>query len=49
MNTLLLQAMPTGFAWQFFEEKKHNDWEEQRHLEREVMKGIDTSGLEKLQ
>jgi hypothetical protein len=30
------------------EEKKHNDWEEQRHLEREVMKGIDTRGLENL-
>ena len=30
------------------EEKKHNDWEEKRHLEREVLKGIDTSGLEKL-
>jgi hypothetical protein len=30
------------------EEKKHNDWEEQRHLEREVMKGVDTRGLENL-
>ncbi len=30
------------------EEKKHNDWEEQRHLEKEVMKGVDTRGLEKL-
>jgi hypothetical protein len=30
------------------EEKKHNKWEEQRHLEREVMKGIDTHGLENL-
>ena len=30
------------------EEKKHNDWQEQRHLEREVMKGIDTRGLENL-
>ena len=30
------------------EEKKHNDWEEQRHLEREVMKGVDTKGLENL-
>ncbi len=30
------------------EEKKHNSWEEQRHLEREVMKGIDTHGLENL-
>ncbi len=31
-----------------YEEKKHNNWEEQRHLEREVMKGIDTRGLENL-
>ena len=30
------------------EEKKHNKWEKQRHLEREVMKGIDTRGLENL-
>ncbi len=30
------------------EEKKRNDWEGQRHLERELLKGIDTSGLEKL-
>lgn len=30
------------------EEKKHNDWEERRHLESEVMKGVDTRGLEKL-
>jgi len=30
------------------EEKKHNKMEEQRHLEREVLKGIDTSGLENL-
>jgi len=30
------------------EEKKHNDWEEQRHLESEVMKGIDTSKLKNL-
>jgi len=30
------------------EEKKHNDWEEQRHLEREIMKGVDTRGLENL-
>ncbi len=30
------------------EEKKHNDWEEKRHLETEMLKGIDTSGLEKL-
>ena len=30
------------------EEKNHNDWQEQRHLEREVMKGIDTRGLENL-
>jgi len=30
------------------EEKKHNDWKEQRHLEREVIKGIDTRGLENL-
>ncbi len=30
------------------EEKKHNDWEEQRHLETEVMKGIDTRGLKNL-
>ena len=30
------------------EEKKHNDWEEKRHLEREVFKGIDTRGLENL-
>ena len=28
------------------EEKKQ--WKEQRHLEREVMKGIDTRGLENL-
>ncbi len=30
------------------EEKKHNDWEEKRHLETEMLKGIDTHGLEKL-
>ncbi len=30
------------------EEKKHNDWEEQRHLEKEALKGVDTRGLEKL-
>ncbi len=30
------------------EEKNRNDWEEQRHLEREVMKGINTRGLENL-
>lgn len=30
------------------EEKKHNDWEEKRHLETEMFKGIDTRGLENL-
>lgn len=30
------------------EDKKHNEWEEQRHLESQVFKGIDTSGLENL-
>lgn len=30
------------------EEKKRNTWEEQRHLEREVMKGIDTDALKNL-
>ncbi len=30
------------------EEMKHNKWEEQRHLVREVMKGIDTRGLDNL-
>jgi len=30
------------------EEKKHNDWDEQRHLESEALKGVDTSGLENL-
>ena len=30
------------------EEKKHNQWEEQRHLEREVFKGIDTDSLKSL-
>jgi len=30
------------------EEKKRNSWEEQRHLEREVMKGIDTDALKNL-
>jgi hypothetical protein len=30
------------------EEKKHNNWVEKRHLETEVLKGVDTSGLENL-
>ena len=30
------------------ETKKHNKWEEQRHLEREVMKGVDTDALKNL-
>lgn len=30
------------------EEKKHNEWEERRHLEREVLKGVDIRGLENL-
>ena len=30
------------------EEKKHNQWEEQRHLEREVFKDIDTDSLKSL-
>lgn len=30
------------------EEKKRNKWEEQRHLERQMLKGIDASGLEGL-
>lgn len=30
------------------EEKKRNSWEEQRHLEREVMKGIDINALKNL-
>ncbi len=33
---------------QFMELKKHNDWEEQHHLESELLQGIDTSGLKKL-
>ena len=33
---------------QFMELKKHNDWEEQRHLESELLRGIDTSGLKNL-
>lgn len=30
------------------EDREHNKWEEQRHLESEALKGIDTSGLENL-
>jgi hypothetical protein len=30
------------------EQKKHNKWEEQRHLEREVLKGVDTDSLKNL-
>ncbi|MCF6262103.1 MAG: hypothetical protein L3J24_00705 [Xanthomonadales bacterium] len=30
------------------EEKKRNNWEEERHLEKQLLKGIDTSGLENL-
>ncbi len=30
------------------EERKHDKWEEKRHLEREALKGIDTRGLENL-
>ena len=30
------------------EEKKHNDWEEERHLERQTLKGIDTKQLKNL-
>ena len=30
------------------EAKKRNKWEKQRHLERQVFKGVDTSGLENL-
>ena len=30
------------------EQKKHNHWEEQRHLEREVLKGVDTDSLKNL-
>ncbi len=33
---------------QFMELKKHNDWEEQHHLESELLQGIDTSGLKNL-
>jgi len=33
---------------QLMEEKKRNDLEEKRYLETEMLKGIDTSGLEKL-
>ncbi len=32
----------------YYEEKKHYDWEDQHHLETEILKGIDTTGLEKL-
>lgn len=32
----------------YMEEKKRNGWEEQHHLETEILKGIDTSGLENL-
>jgi hypothetical protein len=28
------------------EEKHHHDWQEQRHLEREVMRGVDTASLQ---
>ena len=31
------------------ETKKHNQWEEQRHLENEVLKGVDTNSLRTLQ
>jgi len=31
------------------EEKKHNKWKEQRHLEREVLKGVDIDSLKALQ
>ncbi len=30
------------------EEKKHNDWEEERHLEEQTFKGIDTKQLKNL-
>ncbi len=30
------------------EQKKHNDWEEQHHLDKESFDGIDTSSLENL-
>lgn len=30
------------------EERKHNKWEEERHLEREVLKGTDTNLLNNL-
>lgn len=30
------------------DERKHYKWEEKRHLEREMMRGIDTRGLENL-
>jgi hypothetical protein len=30
-------------------EKKHNDREEQRHLDCQIMKGVDTRGLENLE
>ncbi len=32
----------------YYEEKKHYDWEEQHHFETELLKGIDTTGLENL-
>ncbi len=45
----LQRQIRMGMAQQhLMEERKHNKWEEQRHLEREVMKGIDTRGLENL-
>jgi hypothetical protein len=30
------------------EERKHNQWEEQRHLERQVLKSVDTDSLKNL-
>ncbi len=32
----------------YSEEKKHYNWKEQHHLETEIMRGIDTNGLENL-
>lgn len=33
---------------QLTEQKKHNKWDDQRHLEREVMNGVDTDALKNL-
>ena len=45
----LQRQMRMGMEQQrLMEEKKHYKWEEKRHLEKEMFKGIDTRGLENL-